>query len=334
MRLQGQSPLRSSLFITVFCLIPLFFSGCYIIKQGQGQYKLRFNQVPLQQAIAEEEKEEVRELLDSIPQVKTFAIEQIGLKENDNYSGYFKTAEKGITYVITAASKTELKPYTWWFPIIGSVPYKGFFDLEDAKSLKKELEQSGYDTWLFAAPAYSTLGWFKDPVTTPMLRRGAFSLTETIIHEMTHATLYVDGKGDFNEQLASFVGSTATFQYYNGRQYMSEEQLQKQREKKETKRQYSRIVQSYIPKLDKLYKQQISQEKKLDLREEVFAQLIAEVRNNFPKISNKSLQFNNARVLQFKRYKEESPLFKKFWKESKMRWPQFWEEVHKYAEAL
>ena len=319
---------------TLFALFPLFLSGCYLVKQGQGQLKLHFDQVPLERAIVEEEKRDFQQLLQSIPNIKKFAIEAVGLKKNDNYTGYFETTGKGITYVVTAANRTTLSQYTWWFPIVGSVPYKGFFDLEDAKSLLEELEQSGYDTWLFAAPAYSTLGWFQDPVTTPMLRRGSFSLTESIIHEMVHATLYVEGKGDFNEQLATFVGVTAAFQYFNDTQQLSPQELQKVTEKKERRRQFSRVVQSYIPELERLYATPSPENEKLELRKKIFSQLAAELKASFPKFPNKDLVFNNARILQYQRYKEESPIFKNFWEKSEKRWPQFWEQVNKYAENL
>lgn len=103
----------------------------------------------------------------------------------------------------------------WWFPLVGRLPYKGFFDQARAEAEAARLLESGrYDVCVSGVTAYSTLGWLDDPVTQPMLRRGAASLVETLFHELVHATAFVSGEADFNEGVAQFIGQQAAIEFF------------------------------------------------------------------------------------------------------------------------
>jgi len=311
----------------------LNFQGCYLAKQGRGQLNVRLNQVSLEQAIDAESRTHFRTLLAAVPKIKDFAISKIGLRQNQNYTTYYETPKPAITFVVTASKKTELEPHTWWFPILGSVPYKGFFERKDALNLEKDLQSQGYDTWVFEAVAYSTLGWFKDPITTPMLRRGYFNLAETIIHEMTHATLYIKDQGRFNEQLASFVAQKGAFQYFREFNILSEETLGKIEEKQNRKKAFSLLVKNTIPKLEKLYSSEIPDEEKLQEREKIFTILTNAAKTVYPARLKANWQFNNARILQYRRYESDAVIFKKIWQESEQQWDRFWVNIKNYAKA-
>ncbi|NQU63039.1 MAG: aminopeptidase, partial [SAR324 cluster bacterium] len=105
----------------------LWLSGCYLLQQGKGQLELRYSQIPLTEAYERETNPEFRRLLKEIPRIKAFAENRLLLKKSDNYTGYYETSQPGVTFVLTASPKNELKAYTWWFPIVGSVPYRGYF---------------------------------------------------------------------------------------------------------------------------------------------------------------------------------------------------------------
>jgi predicted aminopeptidase len=116
-------------------------------------------------------------------------------------------------WVVQACEPFALQPKVWDFPIVGTVPYKGFFNKEKALDLRKELETEGYDVSVRNPGGWSTLGWFTDPILSGMLDRSEGDLASLIIHEMVHATVFVKDDVDFNENLADFIGDTAAYYF-------------------------------------------------------------------------------------------------------------------------
>ncbi len=157
--------------------------------------------------------------------VKKFAVDSLGLKESKNYTTLYDQNGRPILWVLTASEPFEIKAYQWTFPVLGSVSYKGFFIKE--KGLKEDslLKAKGYDTDYDDVSAWSTLGWFRDPILSNMLFRKDGQLAELIIHEMTHATLYAKSHVDFNENLASFVGEQGAIRFLTARDGAGSEKL-------------------------------------------------------------------------------------------------------------
>src|SRR5690606_29809700 len=134
-------------------------------------------------------------------------------------SFFFFQAEDGIrdfhvTGVQTCALPICFEPYTWWFPIVGRVPYKGFFDFDEAHEQARRLDARGYDTYVRPSAAFSTLGWFNDPVLNTVLRYSDVDLVQTVIHELTHNTIYIAGQAGFNESFATFVGDRGAAAFF------------------------------------------------------------------------------------------------------------------------
>ena len=123
-----------------------------------------------------------------------------------------------VTYVVSAAPKDELVAYKWWFPIVGSLPYKGFPEPTGAHAEADELNKKGLDAYIRGVSAYSTLGWFSDPILSSMLEYKDYDLVDTIIHETVHATIYIKSEADFNERLAVFIGHKGTEAFYRQRE--------------------------------------------------------------------------------------------------------------------
>lgn len=195
----------------------MFCSPGYVLRAGYEEAKILARRQPIEEVIASPETpERTREKLALVRNVRTFATQQLGLDLGDSYTTYSRVDSDTLLMVVTASQETAFVPYTWWFPIVGRVPYKGFFDPADALAQARALDRRGYDTHVRPSAAFSTLGWFNDPVLSTVLDRNDVLLASTIMHESTHRTLFIPGQVAFNESLATFVGDVGAASYFCG----------------------------------------------------------------------------------------------------------------------
>lgn len=159
----------------------------------------------------------VREKLNHVQKVREFA-RTLGLHVDEQYTSYVDWPHDRIVTLVSATAPSSIAPVTFQFPIAGRVPYKGYFDEARAEKEAARLRSAGNDVCLSPVRAYSTLGWFDDPVTAPMLQHDIVSLTEVILHELTHATIYAAGHSDFNEAVATFAGQEAAARFFEATQ--------------------------------------------------------------------------------------------------------------------
>lgn len=257
-------------------LISLSLHGCrvlYIFHVASGQLKVIANSIPIEDALKRgglDSSQKYKLLL--VDDIKEFGEKRLGLKVTENYSTVYMESEREPIYIISACPPDSLTPKTWWFPIIGRVPYLGFFDLRKAIKEKDKLEQKGYDVFVGAGTAYSTLGWFKDPVTLNMLNDSIVDLVDTILHEMTHTTIYLKGKSRFNEGLALMVGRVGAFMFLNERYGPKHLLTLYAKELINDELLFSKLINDLIIKLEKCYdssmefKEKMEQKKNLLLR--------------------------------------------------------------------
>ncbi len=303
----------------------------YGIGQGVGQMKIVWNARPIKEVLNDPAvNDSIKAKLLYIEEVKKFAIDSLGLKPSRNYTTFFDQHGKPVLWVLTAAEKYQLKPYEWKFPVIGTVGYKGFFDVEKGKKKEKELDALGYDTDLGVVSAWSTLGWFRDPILSGMLRRSEGQLAELIIHEMTHATLYIASNVDFNENLASIIGEEGAIlflQHKYGKIDSAQtppyipKQVLDYLQQKEDYDSYTRHFLQGTAQLDSLYHtftDQTPEKEKGDLKRKMISEIISSLdtvkfhrpEKYLKRFADKQLP-NNTWFLSFTRYDAQKDEMKK-----------------------
>ncbi|MEX2571013.1 MAG: aminopeptidase [Gemmatimonadota bacterium] len=158
--------------------------------------------------------EERRSKLELVVQARDFAADSLDLDAGDSYTTFSQLDSDTLALVLSAARKDAFEPHTWWFPIVGRVPYKAYFSESSARNAVESLEARGYDAYVRPTSAFSTLGWFNDPMVSPLLRYDSVSLVNTVVHEIFHNTLYLSGQATFNESLAQFVGARGAIAFF------------------------------------------------------------------------------------------------------------------------
>jgi len=179
----------------------------YGFSQGKGQLNIIWNARPVEEVLIDPAfPDSLKSKLNLIKQVRKYAIDSLGLKDTENYKTLYDQRGEEIMWVVTACEPYRFKPKEWEFPILGAVPYKGFFNKERAIALRNELDKEGWDTSIRNPGGWSTLGWFTDPILSKMLERTEGDLANLIIHEMAHSTIFVKDSINFNENMATFIG--------------------------------------------------------------------------------------------------------------------------------
>lgn len=179
----------------------------YGIKQGYGQFHILYKAKPVEDVLHDRDyPDSLKQKLQLVQEIRQFGIDSIGLNNTKNYTTLYDQKGKPILWLVIASEPYKLKAYEWTFPIVGSFGYKGFFCKTDAINEAKKLKQNNYDVRISTVSAWSTLGYFKDPILSNVLFRTEGMLAELIIHELTHATIFIKDSSQFNENLATFVG--------------------------------------------------------------------------------------------------------------------------------
>lgn len=198
-------------------------TGCvtspgYLLKQGGYLLKYSSGARPIAAVLADAgTSEREREFLTRVTDIRRFAIGSIGLRDTTDYTSYRKIDRAYMADVVQACDAVSFTPWLWNYPFLGALPYRGFYERADAEAEAARVGKLGNDVIIRKVDAFSTLGFLKTPLYSFMLGYSTFDLASTIIHEQTHATLFLRGQDDFNEEFASFVGDTGAFAWIRGR---------------------------------------------------------------------------------------------------------------------
>ncbi|MCS6839055.1 MAG: aminopeptidase [Bdellovibrionaceae bacterium] len=305
----------------------LGISGCYYLKNSYYHGKILFQAKNIEKwlndpSLTERERKKILLAKD----VLDFVEQQLGLKTHGNYRNYVRLDRRHVSYLLTAAPKWKLEAKKWWYLVVGELPYRGYVFESEALSEAHELEQKGYDTFVRGVTAYSTLGWFKDPILSTMLDYSDEDFVELIIHELIHANVFVEGYGDFNEQLASFLGNWGAILFYESHPSLDlsvkEQAIKELRNSLEEKIQFALFLKEQGPLLERWYEDRVRYffPQKIDLSSEAWKTFIVERGRKLLEIAQecekRKLKYcryisNNAQILAFATYYEGVPHLQK-----------------------
>jgi predicted aminopeptidase len=248
---------RGLVFLIVIVLAAVIYFWSLIsygVAQGWGQLKVVVDARPVEEFLSDPSfPDSLKRKLKLIDEIRAFAIDSLGLKDTDNYKTLYDQKGEEIMWVVTACEAFKLEPKLWSFPVVGTIPYKGFFNKEKAMKEAETLKAEGYDVAIRNPGGWSTLGWFTDPILSGMLNRSDGDLASLIIHEMVHATLWVPDSVDFNENLASFIGDTASYDFLKWKYGATSDQYMQYLYEDQDYRKFSRFILVAARNLDSVY---------------------------------------------------------------------------------
>ena len=335
---------------TLYCMIGAlisFLTGCspgYVVRAAYEQSKILLARRPIEYVIndpstVEEDRKKLRFVLDA----RSFGAE-IGLQPGKSFTAYSDVGKDTLAWVVVASRKDAFVLHAWWFPIVGTVPYKGFFDKDDAESQAKSLEEKGYEASVRGTEAFSTLGWFNDPLLSTTLRNSTPRIVNTVLHESVHSTVWIKNNVAFNETLASFVGSQATIEFFERQKQQCpatsaecsdlNTYLQTAIRDHAFQLELAGRIEELYRNLEALYSDpNRTSAQKIEQRVSIFEETMRPFRARYPHMT--SLQrVNNAEIMQFTLYMTDLAAFEKLFTQSNSAWPQFFSQIKAIAQAI
>jgi predicted aminopeptidase len=313
-------------------------AGCYYLAQAGGQLDILWHRQPVDEVLKREGLT-VRERgkLARVRDAKEFGEAVMGLTKSDNYTTFYDTRGRAVSWVVSACRKERFEQETWWFPIVGTLPYKGYFSADDARREGEALEAKGFDVTVRPVAAYSTLGWFSDPVFSTMLRHDDVDLVALILHELTHGTVFASGHGDWNEALAEFTGREGARQFFAAKHGEESAEAKRAAERFEDEERVDGFMQRVHDRLERLYASGRPAHEILALREQLWAESREEFESFRPtlhapdeRMGEFRGRLNNAELMARRRYGRFDG-FRKAFAASGRDWAKFFEAMKKAA---
>ena len=296
--------------------LPACSNFSYYSQAIAGHLSIRSKYQAIDDLLASEQTSaQLKQKLASVLEIRHFASQKLSLPDNDSYTSYVELDRPYVLWNVVAAPEFSLEPRQWCFLFAGCVKYRGYFSYDEVMSFAAELRASGDDVYVRGVDAYSTLGWFDDPVLSTFLNRDDVSVAGLIFHELAHQQVYVKNDSAFNEGFAITVeleGVQRWLQAHHSLDLMTQYQ-----ERKHKSAAFIELVSKTSTKLKSLYAQTLTDEQKRDRK----AQIIQQMRNEYAQLKATwagytgydkwfDSEINNAKLAAVNTYRDFVPAFK------------------------
>jgi predicted aminopeptidase len=259
-----------SIFLMAGCAGPAFYAQAI-----SGHLELMNGRTEIDEILADNRTDPaLQQELKLAMEIRQFAINQLGLPDNGSYTQFVHTGRQAVTWNVVAAPEFSIEPRRWCFIISGCVSYRGYFEQHKAVRFSKKLEKKSFDVTVSPAIAYSTLGWFDDPLLDTMLQYQDEQLAAFIFHEMAHQQLYVKGDTEFSESYASFVEETGVREWLrsSGRDKLLARWLAVNAASTE----FNQLIRVTRERLNKVYTSGIGEEEMREQKKAIFTNMESE----------------------------------------------------------
>jgi predicted aminopeptidase len=309
--LPGHIASRALKFIVKVQVISLI-SGCYVARLGYNQNNLMNSRQLISTILVDPgTSKALQGRLQFVQKILDFA-DNSGLNSLGAYRYFVQTNQPVVSYLVEAAYANRLESLTWWFPVVGTVPYRGYFDVAERDAIALELSAQGYDVAKSGVGAFSSLGWFDDPLYSAMLQRQDYSLAHLLFHELTHRTYWSPGSVQFNENLAEYVADYLTIEYFTA--IKDEKALESYRLQQADLEIYHGWLSKLRADLKAMYDRLAGKDQKIIKSEKakIFVAYLTEHRPKFARFDFIGTEpWNNAKVLGAGLYSPDLSVFRK-----------------------
>ena len=278
--------------------------------------------------------EGLRQRLETVQGILQFAEQQLDLPVGDRYQRYVGLEQDYVVWNVFVAPPLVMNSVQWCYPVVGCAPYRGYFDQADAVALAANYADRGFDTYVAGVSAYSTLGWFKDPLLSSFVFYGEPALTNLLFHELAHSKVWVNNDVAFNESFASFVGSQGTRQWLSLGRDQSSEPLLRWRRGQVQWQQFKTFALAAKADLTSLYEDQTgSDAERMQQRQRLLAQWQSCYRQQRQRLGNGRFdrlmgeRFNNAFLMSLGTYEDWVGAFTQLFADVGEDWPTFFANV-------
>ena len=330
--------IRILLIVLVLAVLAACETLGYYGQAARGQLAILWNREKITDLLADQDLPiELRQKLTSVLAIREFATEQLLLPAGDSYLSYVELEREHVVWNVFAAPEFSVDPVSWCYPVAGCVSYRGYFNEASAQRFASNLEQDGYDVYTGGVDAYSTLGWFDDPLLSTVIKRRDYQLAALIFHELAHQLVYIPGDTAFNESFATAVEQEGLRRWLNQQEDL--QSLQRARQETARRQQFVDLVINYRDRFEDLYQQELSEaekrRRKADLQE-ALRQAYQDLNRSWGGVGAYDTWFssslNNAQLSTVSSYNELVPVFQQLLLEQGGDLEAFYAQVNELAQ--